>query len=77
MIKNTEETTMKNTKECAVKGLTKRGQMIADRRKTKCTVKNLTKRLYIYKIGKETVGCQMVDNAKYFPTKTAFRIHRL
>lgn len=68
---------MKNTNKCAVKGLTKRGQMIADRKITKCTVKTLTKRLYIYKIGKDPVGCQMVDNAEIFPTKTTFRIHRL
>lgn len=68
---------MKNTKECVVKGLTKRGQIIADRKKSKCTVKNLTKRLYIYKIGDDPVSCQMVDNAEYFPTKTTFRIHRL
>ena len=67
---------MENTKKCAVRGLTKRGQMIADRKKVRCTVKNLTERLYIYKIGKDPVGCQMVDNAKYFPTKEIFRIYR-
>ena len=68
---------MKNTNECAVRGLTKKGQIIADRKKTRCTVKNFTKRLYIYKIGNEPVGCKMVDNAELFPTKPLFRIHRL
>ena len=34
---------MKNTNKSAVKGLTKRGQIIADRKKVRCTVKNLTK----------------------------------
>lgn len=68
---------MKTTNKTPINGLTKKGQIIADRKKTRCTVKPFTKRLYIKKIGKEPVGVEMVDNAELFPQKPLLRIHRL
>ena len=62
------------SKECAVKGLTKRGQIIADQGKNRQTVKNYTNRLYILKRNGEPVGCEIVSTPTKFPPKEYFLI---
>lgn len=60
---------MTNSKSCAVKGLTKRGQAIADMGKNKHTVKPFNYRLYKYSVNGETVGCKLVNMTEIHPQK--------
>lgn len=56
-------------KDCLVRGLTERGQAIAERGKKRCTVKNFTYRLYKYYVNDEIVGCKLVNLNEIHPTK--------